>query len=123
VTDHLRSPERRLVISVCPREAGTVTVAVERGGRRRRLDARGILRELQGLVDRRGLRDLVSVREGCAGGCYVTGPNVSLTLHAVPPPGRRPDNIAIGWHSYVGSLDTLDCLAAIVEAHLGPSRG
>lgn len=64
----------------------------------------------------------MSVHEGCAGGCHNTGPNVSLTLHALPPPGRRPDNVAIGWHSYVGSIDTLDCLAAIVEAHLDASE-
>ena len=119
MTDYLSSARRRLVITVCPRETGTVTLAVERGQRRRRLDARGILQELQGLIDSRGLGAFVSVREGCAGGCYNTGPNVSLTLHALSPPGRRPDNIAIGWESYVGSIGALDCLATILETHLG----
>lgn len=122
MTNRRSSPRRRLVITVCPRETGTVALAIERGQRRRRLDARRILQELRGLIDSRGLGDFVSVREGCAGGCYNTGPNVSLTLHALPLPGRRPDNIAIGWKSYVGSIASLDCLAAIVETHLEPSE-
>jgi hypothetical protein len=61
----------------------------------------------------------VQVREGCAGGCHGPGPNVSVTLHALPPPGRPPDNISIGWRTYVGSIGALDCLAAIVDEALG----
>jgi hypothetical protein len=108
------------VISACPREPGTVVLAVERGQRRRRLGAGDILRELQALVDRRGLAKLVSVREGCAGGCHGPGPNVSLTVHAVPPPGRRPDHVALGWRTYVGSLNSLEYLAAIIDENLDP---
>ena len=112
-------PGRRLVITVCPKEAGAVVLAVESGQPRRRLTADRILQELQALVARRELVDVVKVREGCAGGCHGRGPNVSLTVHRLPPAGERPDNVAIGWHTYVGSIETLDCLASIVEAHLG----
>lgn len=119
VTDPLASPRRRLVITVCPQEPGTVVLAIERGQPRRRLSARGIIHELQALVERRRLADVVRVREGCAGGCHGRGPNVSLTVHALPLPGQRPDNVAIGWHTYVGSIGALDCLATIVEAHVG----
>jgi hypothetical protein len=118
VSQRVLSPGRRLVITVCPQEPGAVVLAVERGQPRRRLTARRILDELQALVDRRGLSDVVRVREGCAGGCHGRGPNVSLTVHTLPLPGKRPDNVAIGWHTYVGSIGALDCLAAILEAHL-----
>jgi len=120
VSQRVPSPRRRLVITVCPQESGAVVLAVERGQPRRRLTARRILHELQALVERRGLSDIVRVREGCAGGCHGRGPNVSLTVHTLPPPGKRPDNVAIGWHTYVGSIGSLDCLAAIVDAHLDP---
>jgi hypothetical protein len=110
------------VITACLRERGSVMLSVERGQRRRRLGAREILRELQALVDRRGLAEFVRVREGCAGGCHGPGPNVSLTVHALPPPGRRPDHIAIGWWSYVGSLSSIESLAAILDEHLAAAR-
>ncbi len=92
---------------------------VERGGPRRRLDARAVLRELQALVDRRNLEAVVRVREGCAGGCHGRGPNVSLTIHAMPAPGERPDNVAIGWRTYVGSVGDLAALRAILDENLG----
>jgi hypothetical protein len=113
-------PARRLVITVCPQEPGTVVLPVERGQRRRRLGAREILDELRALIDRRGLADRVRVREGCAGGCHGRGPNISLTVHAIPPPGRRLDHVAIGWHTYVGSVGSLEYLAAIMDEHLWP---
>jgi len=91
---------------------------VERGGPRRRLDARAIFRELQSLVARRNLEAVVLVREGCAGGCHGRGPNVSLTLHAMPVPGERPDNVAIGWRTYVGSLADAPALQAIIDENL-----
>ncbi len=62
------------------------------------------------------------VREGCAGGCHARGPNVSLTIHTRSPAGERPDNIAIGWRTYVGSIDDLDCLAAILDENLASAR-
>jgi hypothetical protein len=113
------APRRRLIITVCPNEPGTVVLPVERGGPRRRLDARAILRELQALVARRNLDAVVRVREGCAGGCHGRGPNVSLTIHAMPAPGERPDNVAIGWRTYVGSVGDLAALRAILDENLG----
>jgi len=113
------APRRRLIITVCPNEPGTVVLPVERGGPRRRLDARAVLRELQALVARRNLDAVVRVREGCAGGCLGRGPNVSLTIHAMPAPGERPDNVAIGWRTYVGSLADLPALRAILDENLG----
>jgi hypothetical protein len=113
------APRRRLIITVCPNEPGTVVLPVERGGPRRRLDARAVLRELQALVARRNLEAVVRVREGCAGGCHGRGPNISLTIHAMPAPGERPDNVAIGWRTYVGSVGDLAALRAILDENLG----
>src|SRR5438093_1019696 len=61
------SVARRLVVTVCPRERGSVVLPLERGGRAARLDAAGVLEELRALVARRGLADRVDVRDGCAG--------------------------------------------------------
>lgn len=112
------SPPRRLVISVCPREPGAVVLAVERGGRARRLDAAAVARELAVLAARRGLEDRVTIEQVCAGGCGGRGPNVSLTIHPVPAPGERADTVAIGWRSYVGSLGSLACLACVIDENL-----
>lgn len=112
---------RRLVITVCPCEAGVVTLPVERGGRPRRLDARAVARELEALAGCRGLAGLVRVREGCAGGCGGRGPNVSVAIYPPPVPGEPTDHIAIGWRSYVGSIDALDHLAAVIEENLAPT--
>lgn len=114
------SAPRRLVVSVCPREPGTVVLAVERGGRARRLDAPAVARELAALAARCGLADRVTIREACAGGCGGPGPNVSLTIHPVPAPGARADGVAIGWRSYVASLGSLGCLARIIDENLPP---
>ncbi|MGH7353041.1 MAG: hypothetical protein ACRELS_00480 [Candidatus Rokuibacteriota bacterium] len=112
------SAPRRLVISICPREPGRVVLAVERGGRARRLNAVGVARELTALVERRGLAERVTIREACAGGCGGPGPNVSLTIHPVPAPGERGDGVAIGWRSYVAALASLDCLARVIDENL-----
>jgi hypothetical protein len=111
-------PRRRIIITVCPKERGTAVLSVKPGTPRRRLDAGAILRELQALVGRRNLDAVVRVREGCAGGCHGRGPNVSLTLHVLPAPGERPDNIAIGWRTYVGSLAEMPSLQAILDENL-----
>lgn len=112
---------RRLVVTVCPREPGVVVLPVERGARARRLDARAILEALERLVDERGLRDRVRVREGCAGGCGAAGPNVDVTIFPVTAPGAKPDHVAVDWKTYVYSLPTLDCLATVIEENLeGP---
>jgi len=108
----------RLVITVCPREAGAVRLAVERGGRRRRLDARAVARALRELAAERRLEERVSVREGCAGGCGRAGPNVDVTIYRAPPRGDRPDHVALDWKTYVYSLAALDCLASVIEDNL-----
>ena len=117
---------KRLVITVCPREPGVVVLPVERGGRARRLDAAASVRELTGLIDRHGLADHVRLREGCAGGCYGSGPNVSVTIYPVARPGERADEIAVGWKTYVYTLATLSCLTQVIEenldAPLAPTR-
>src|SRR5262245_28690969 len=109
---------RRLVITVCPREPGVVVLPVERGGRARRLDAAAIAHDLDELIARRGLGAHVSLREGCAGGCYGNGPNVSVTIYPPTRAGERADSIAVGWKTYVYSLGTLDCLAQVIEENL-----
>jgi hypothetical protein len=110
--------ERRIVLTVCPREPGVVTLPVERGGHAVRLNAAAILEHLRALVDARGLAERVRLREGCAGGCSADGPNVSVEIFPVPPPGERPDHVAIGWKTYVYSLASLDCLATVIEENL-----
>ena len=120
--------ERRLVVTVCPREPGIVVLPVERGGRAARLDAVAILDRLKALVAARRLEDRVSFREACAGSCAGNGPNVSIEIFPVAPPGERPDHVAIGWKTYVYSLGTLDCLATVVDENLEravrrPARG
>lgn len=113
---------RRLVITVCPREPGTVPLPLEPGGRRRRVDARSILAALQALVSARGLEERVTLREGCAGGCNGRGPNVSVDIYAEAAPGRRQDHVAVGWKTYVYSIGRLDCLATIVDENLTTPR-
>ena len=109
---------RRLVISVCPREGGTVIMPVERGGRARRLDADAVFRQLQALVEQRGLGEQVRIRDACAGGCGLRGPNITVTIYSPVRPGERPDQVSVGWKTYVGSLKTLDCLARVIDESL-----
>ena len=109
---------RRIVITVCPREAGIVVMPVERGGRRRRLNASRIFDELNRLVSTRRLEAYVRVRDACAGGCGFRGPNVSVTIHPPTRPGEPVDHVAVGWKSYVGVLNRLDCLEAVIDNNL-----
>jgi len=113
---------RRLVITVCPREPGVVTLPITRGGRTLRLNADAILRHLRELVAERALGERVRLREGCAGGCSGPGPNVSVEIFPLTRPGEREDHVAVDWKTYVYSLGTLDCLAAVIEDNLGRSR-
>lgn len=112
--------KRRLVITVCPVEPGNVRLPVRPGGRAARMDARTIARHLRALVVERKLGDVVRVQEGCAGGCTGTGPNVGVTMYPPARPGEPLDQVAIGWKTYVYSLDTLDCLARIIDDNLTP---
>jgi hypothetical protein len=109
---------RRIVVTVCARETGTVVLPVERGERARRLDARAILQRLRALASQRGVAHRVLVREACAGGCGGAGPNVSVAIYPMPRPGERGDQVAVSWKTYVYSLPTLDCLARIIEDNL-----
>ena len=114
----VRAPRRRLVITVCPRERGVVQLPLTRGGRRRRLDAPAVAHHLAALATERGVADFVDVREACAGGCALAGPNVSVTIHPATAPGERPDHVAIGWKTYVASLADLDALATVLDENL-----
>ena len=118
-----RPPARRLLVTVCPNERGTVLMRTVRGGRRQRLDARAVLRELEALVVKRALQETVEVRAGCAGGCHGRGPNVSVAIYPPVRPGERPDHIAVGWRSYVGVLEHLDALAAVIDENLTEPGG
>ena len=115
-------PARRLVITVCPRELGVVSLAVERGGRIELLDATAVAARLEAIIARRGLGDRVRVQQACAGGCAGPGPNVSVAFYPMPRPGERPDHVATGWKTYVASLDTLPCLATVIDENLGDAR-
>ena len=106
---------RRLVITICSRETGAVSLAVRAGETAQRLDAAGITRALRDLAAERGLAGRVRVVDGCAGGCGRPGPNVGVTFHAMPRPGEKPDHVALGWRTYVYSLASLDCVAAILD--------
>ena len=109
---------RRLVVSVCQRECGTVTLPVEPGGRRRRLDAAAIARDLTALVTRRRLTDVVRVSDACAGGCSFPGPNVTVTIYPAARPGEKPDHVAIARRTYVASLSRLPALARVIDDNL-----
>lgn len=109
---------RRLVITICPREPGRVTLSLERGGPPVRLGAAEIARHLDALIARRDLAARVQVQQGCAGGCAGSGPNVSVTFYAMPPPGEKPDHVALGWRTYVESLATLPYLAKLIDENL-----
>ena len=76
------------------------------------------------LAAERGLGERVRLREGCAGGCSRAGPNVSVDMFPLGKPGEREDHVAVDWKTYVYSLDSLDCLAAVIEENIGrpPSR-
>ncbi|HXJ81760.1 MAG TPA: hypothetical protein VMS64_24145 [Candidatus Methylomirabilis sp.] len=111
-------PARCLVITVCPKERGAVRLAIAPGGKKRRLDAAGLARSLRDLAAARQLDGLVTVREGCAGGCSRAGPNVGVTIHSVTLPGAKPNHVAIGWKTYVYSLASLDCVATIIDENL-----
>jgi hypothetical protein len=113
---------RRLVVTVCPREPGVVTLPIAHGGRAVKLNAAAITHHLQKLVAARGLAERVRVREGCAGGCSGSGPNVSVDILPLTRPGEREDHVAIGWKTYVYSLASLDCLAAVIDDNLGRAR-
>ena len=115
-----RTQRRRLVITVCPRERGVVILPLTRGGRRRRLDAPAVAHHLAALATARGVADFVDVREACAGGCALAGPNVSVTIHPATAPGVRPDHVAIGWKTYVTSLGDLAALATVLDENLAP---
>jgi hypothetical protein len=108
-------PPKRVVVTVCPREPGSVLIPVEPGGRRVRLDARSIVSALEALIARRGIADRVRVETGCAGGCFGRGPNVSVAFYAARRAGEPVDNVALRWRTYVGSLATLDCLARVLD--------
>ncbi len=112
---------RRIVITVCPRERGTVKLPLRRRGPRIRMDALAIARHLTSLVESGGIERLVTIRQACAGGCSGPGPNVSLTLHPLRAPGEPEDEVAVGWKSYVASLATLPCLADVIDDNL-PAR-
>lgn len=113
---------RLLEITVCPLELGGVALPVERGGRRRRMDARAIRKHLERLIQRRNLAGMVWLREDCAGGCHRAGPNVNVDVFLKAPRGEEQDHVAVEGKSYVYSLASLGCLAQIIDENLRPAR-
>jgi len=113
---------RRLVVTVCPREPGVVALPIARGERGVKLDATAITHRLRQIVAERGLAERVRVREGCAGGCSGPGPNVSVEIFPMTRAGEREDHVAVGWKTYVYSLGSLACLAAVLDDNLGRAR-
>jgi hypothetical protein len=113
-------PAYRIVITVCPRETGLAALAVRRGEPAELLDAPAIAQWLRHLAAERRLESHVAVHEGCAGGCGRAGPNIGVSIYAVPPPGRKPDHVAIRWKTYVYSLSSVDSLEAIIDDNLRP---
>jgi len=77
-----------------------------------------VARRLRELVAARGLEDRVELREGCAGGCGRPGPNVDVTIYPLTGPGEKRSHVAVDWKTYVYSLATLDCLAAVIDENL-----
>jgi len=110
------------VVTICPREPGVVVLPVDHGQPARRLDAPAVAQSLRDLVTARRLEGCVDLREGCAGGCRLTGPNVDVTIHLTPEAGKKADHVAIGWKTYVYSLASLDCVATIIDENLRPSE-
>lgn len=122
--------ELLIEITVCPRERGTVRLPVEKGGRRRRMDAGALARQLDGLIAARGLAGQVWVSEGCAGGCWLRGPNVNVNCFVKAPSGEAQDHVAIRGKSYVYSLARLLHLGQLIDENLpgserrqAPARG
>ena len=117
--------KRRLEITVCPLELGSVALPVERGEHPERMDARAIRKHLERLIQRHGLAGTVWLRENCAGGCHRAGPNVNVDVFLKAPPGEEQDHVAVESRSYVYSLPTLGWLAQIIDENLrsGRSRG
>lgn len=114
---------RRLVITVCPREPGTVLLPLEPGGRRHRFDAPAILAALQALVSARGLEERVTLAGRAArAGATAAAPTSLVDIHVEAAPGRRQDHVAVGWKTYVYSIGRLDCLATIVDESLTTPR-
>ena len=113
------APARRLIVTICQRECGVVSLPIERGGRTESMDAVALSGHLEALVARRGLGHRVRIQNACAGGCAAAGPNVSVRILAMPAPGEAPDDVAVGWRTYIASLDTLDCLAQVLDDNLG----
>ena len=61
---------------------------------------------------------VVRVREGCAGGCHGRGPNVSLTLHALPRPASAPTTSPSAGARTSARWPTLPSLQAILDENL-----
>ena len=99
-----------------------MTLPIARGETAVKLNAATIVQHLRQLVAERGLAERVRLREGCAGGCSGPGPNVSVEILPLTGPGEREDHVAIGWKTYVYSIGTLDCLAAVIDENLGRAR-
>jgi uncharacterized protein YbaR (Trm112 family) len=109
---------RLLEITVCPREKGRVSLAVERGGRPVRMNARALVGRLERLIARRGLAGRVRIRQECAGGCDRAGPNLHVDVFAEAPAGVAQDRVAVRARSYVYCLASSGSLARIVEENL-----
>lgn len=82
------------------------------------MNARALARHLERLIEARGVSAEVWVREDCAGGCRLPGPNVNVDFFAKAPPGEVQDHVAIDRRTYVYSLRRLDYLGQLIDENL-----
>ena len=104
-----RVTARRLVITVCPRELGVVTLPVARGGRAVKLSAAAILRHLAELVTERGSPSACGCARAAPAAARDPVPTYRSRSFRSRAPASAMDHVAVAWKTYVYSLASLEC--------------
>ena len=121
--DGVRVTPRRLVVTVCPREPGVVTLPIARGRRAEKLNATAIAHQLRQIVAERGLADACACARVRRRLLEARAQRVGRDLPDDSPGRAREDHVAVGWKTCAYSLGTLDCLAAVLDDNLGRAPG